>query len=209
MTLLTSCPEIDRDSQCIEDLSALVIILRFKLYDHVPLDATASFEEIAKGSGLDLNRTIGVLRHAMTNRIFREPVTGYVGHTAASALYIKQPDIQHWHGLNLIDLYPAAANIGRSLKHYQNSMESNKNSLNFFYNTEEDPIPYLTSRAESGVRFAGGMNFVGSSGAFDNRHLVESYPWHELGAETIVDVSKPGLDTFPVPFAFINSPPPN
>lgn len=191
--------ELTYESQCMEDLSSLVIILRFKLYEHVPLGGRASFEDIAKGSGLDLHRTTGVLRHAMTNRIFCEPQIGPVGHTAASAVYIKQPEIQDWHGLNLIDFYPAVANIGKSLEHYQNSMESNKSSLNFFYDTDENPIPYFTSRPDSGARFAGGMNFVGSSGAFDNRHLVASYPWQELGAGTIVDVSKLGLTVFLFP----------
>ena len=33
------------------------------------------------------------------------------------------------------------------------------------------------------------MNWMGKNGTFDNSHLVNSYPWGELGSSTIVNVS--------------------
>lgn len=48
------------------------------------------------------------LRHAMTNRIFKEVSPGVVAHTAASKVIAEDKALQDWLGFNTEDMFPVS-----------------------------------------------------------------------------------------------------
>ncbi|KAL1863348.1 hypothetical protein Plec18170_000182 [Paecilomyces lecythidis] len=171
------------------DTSALVFIYHCKLYQYIPLDGTATFEEIATKSGLDVHRTRLALRHAMTRRFFYEPQPGHVAHTAASALLVKEPDFVDFLGHQLGDTLPAVANLSKTIDKYGNSREPNHSATNVAFETDENPMSFIAAGAVSGPRFSGAMRWAGKTGSLDDSHIVENYPWDDFGDGMIVDVA--------------------
>ena len=75
-------------------------IYRFKLANAFPPGKEeATYEEMAKASGLSENDVRRLVRNAMTYRIFQEPRKGVVGHTAASKFFAMNPKLQQWVGM--------------------------------------------------------------------------------------------------------------
>ncbi|KAJ9399551.1 hypothetical protein DTO282F9_3425 [Paecilomyces variotii] len=173
----------------LHDTSALILIYHCKLYQHIPLNGTATFENIAAKSGLDIHRTRLALRHAMTRRFFCEPQPNHVAHTAASALLVTQPDFVDFLGHQLNDTLPAVANLSKTIDRYGNSTEPNHSATNVAFGTDENPMSFIASGTVSGPRFSGAMRWVAKTGSFDDRHIVENYPWDDFGEGTVVDVA--------------------
>ncbi|KAH8664873.1 hypothetical protein BGZ61DRAFT_484698 [Ilyonectria robusta] len=55
----------------------------------VPLEGAASFEEVSKKTGLNLDLTKRLIRYATTVRVFRETEPGRFAHKAQSALQLR------------------------------------------------------------------------------------------------------------------------
>lgn len=49
-------------------------------------------------------------------------------------------------------------------------------------------MSFIASGTVSGPRFSGAMRWVAKTGSFDDRHIVENYPWDDFGEGTVVDV---------------------
>lgn len=124
----------------------------------------------------------------MTRRFFYEPQPGHVAHTAASALLVTQPDFVDFLGHQLEDTLPAVASLSKTIDKYGNSTEPNQSAVNVAFGTDENPMSFIASGKVSGPRFAGSMRWVGKTGSFDDRHIVENYPWEEFGEGVVVDV---------------------
>jgi hypothetical protein len=96
-------------------LISLQAIYRFQLATSFPSgEDEATFAEISRASGLaeaDLRR---ILRHAMTNHIFREPRKGVVAHTAASKMLAVNPLMHQWVGMVSEEMWPSAARVRKS-----------------------------------------------------------------------------------------------
>jgi hypothetical protein len=71
-----------------------------------PIDQTATYAEIAKAVHLDEVNVRRFVRHAMTNRIFKEVSPGVVAHTAASRVLAEDRPMQDWVGFCVEDMWP-------------------------------------------------------------------------------------------------------
>ena len=71
-----------------------------------PVNETATFAEISTNIGLDEQNLTRLLRHAMTNRIFKELEPGVVAHTAISRLLAEDVMMNDWVGFCVDDLFP-------------------------------------------------------------------------------------------------------
>ena len=70
-----------------------------------PVNETATFAQIAEKVGLDEINLRRLLRHAMTNYIFKEVSPNVVAHTAASKVMAEDPKINDWVGFCLEDMW--------------------------------------------------------------------------------------------------------
>lgn len=76
------------------ELAAIQVALDFNFFEIVPQDGQISLEELAKKSGVDLDRTSRIVRLLATEFLFREPTPGYIAHNPSSYLLHKDEDIR-------------------------------------------------------------------------------------------------------------------
>lgn len=74
----------------------------------------ATFAQIAEGCDLNVLDVRRILRHAMSNHIFKEPRKGVVAHTAVSKILAQDPQMQAWTGVCVEDMWPSAAQVQAS-----------------------------------------------------------------------------------------------
>lgn len=75
-----------------------------------PVGSTATYAQIAAKVGIDEMNVRRFLRHAMTNRIFKEISPGVVAHTAASKVIAEERSMQDWLGFCTEDMSPVSCN---------------------------------------------------------------------------------------------------
>ena len=73
-----------------------------------PVGSTATYAQIAAKVGIDEMNVRRFLRHAMTNRIFKEVSPGVVAHTAASKVIAEEKSMQDWLGFCTEDMSPVS-----------------------------------------------------------------------------------------------------
>ncbi|KAF7556740.1 hypothetical protein G7Z17_g1253 [Cylindrodendrum hubeiense] len=71
------------------DVIVTKVLADNNVYAAVPLEGTATFEEVSTKTGLNLDLTKRLIRYATTIRVFRESEPGRVAHTAQSALQLR------------------------------------------------------------------------------------------------------------------------
>jgi hypothetical protein len=71
-----------------------------------PINETATYAQIAEAVNLDELNVRRFLRHAMTNRIFKEVSPGVIAHTAASRILAENGPMQDWVGFCVEDMFP-------------------------------------------------------------------------------------------------------
>ena len=90
------------------DLVSLQAIYHYKIAQS--FSGEASYAQISGTCGLDEPTLRRIMRHAMTNHIFKEH-NNIVSHTAASKLLNENPLLQAWVGMICEESWPAAARV--------------------------------------------------------------------------------------------------
>lgn len=76
-----------------------------------PVGSTATFAEISKNVNVDEMNVRRIMRHAMTNQIFKEVSPGVVAHTAASKVLAEDKEMQDWVGMTTEDIMPVGVTL--------------------------------------------------------------------------------------------------
>ena len=85
-------------------------INRFGIARNLPQDHPVSYSELANSTGLDPELLKRLVRHAITQRVFKEPKKGFVEHTATSRL-LAGPTANSWMGVGCEEMWPAALKV--------------------------------------------------------------------------------------------------
>ncbi|KAK1990841.1 O-methyltransferase [Colletotrichum falcatum] len=175
-----------------QDSLSLQLVNHFGLAKLVPVDGTITLDELESKTALDRVNVARVLRHAMTNRIFREPAPGVIAHTAASRLLAEDQALQDWVGYNLEDNFPASGHVLQALKAYPEATSLTRTGFNFAFGTVDEEPMFVTfgkdpARAR---RFGGAMLSLTGGEGYEVRHLVDNYDLSDVDARggTFVDV---------------------
>jgi 6-hydroxytryprostatin B O-methyltransferase len=134
----------------------------------------------------------------MTNNLFQEPIPGYVAHTGASSIFVRQPTSAAWILHNLEDI-PTAKVIAAMEKWGDSQLTTETASqLGFEYLADKPESTWWTVMESEGdgekkgyrmQRFGDGMSWA-SGGLTDKyRYLIHGFDWAGLGSGTVVDVS--------------------
>ena len=95
------------------NLLPLHAIYKYKIAQNVPVGGQIGYGELSEKTGLDEVNLRRFLRHAMTNRIFREVVLegGEKGveHTATSRVLAEDGKMNDWVGLCCEDIWPVSS----------------------------------------------------------------------------------------------------
>lgn len=98
------------------DLAALHTISRFDVARQLPLDGSISYEDLSNRYGLASVNLRRVLRHSMTNDLFREVSPGHVAHSVLSCLLAESPLIRATASMLCNDQLPAAPKLADALQ---------------------------------------------------------------------------------------------
>ncbi|GJC97070.1 O-Methyltransferase [Colletotrichum higginsianum] len=166
--------------------------VRWKTWSLVPIDGTITLAELQSKTSLDPVNVARILRHVMTNRIFREPSPGVIAHTAASRLLAEDQSLQDWVGYNLEDNFPASAHVLQALNAYPEATSLTRTGFNFAFDTVDKEPMFVTfgkdpARAK---RFGGAMLSLTGGEGYEVKHLVDSYDFGEIDSKggTLVDI---------------------
>ncbi|TQN68224.1 Chlorophenol O-methyltransferase [Colletotrichum shisoi] len=175
-----------------QDSLSLQLVNHFRLAKLVPIDGTITLAELQSKTSLDPVNVARILRHVMTNRIFREPSPGVIAHTAASRLLAEDHSLQDWVGYNLEDNFPASAHVLQALNAYPEATSLTRTGFNFAFDTVDKEPMFVTfgkdpARAK---RFGGAMLSLTGGEGYEVKHLVDSYDFGEIDSKggTLVDI---------------------
>ncbi|KAK6224822.1 o-methyltransferase [Colletotrichum tabaci] len=175
-----------------QDSLSLQLVNHFRLAKLVPIDGTITLAELQSKTSLDPVNVARILRHVMTNRIFREPSPGVIAHTAASRLLAEDQSLQDWVGYNLEDNFPASAHVLQALNAYPEATSLTRTGFNFAFDTVDKEPMFVTfgkdpARAK---RFGGAMLSLTGGEGYEVKHLVDSYDFGEIDSKggTLVDI---------------------
>ena len=174
------------------DFLGLRVVYRYKLFNAIPLDGTASYAEIAADSGLKESLCRRFIRTAIASNIFNEDTqTGRVRHTAASRLMATDSDLCDALGLDLEDIGPSSVKIIDAWEKYgQESGEPTDSAFCMYNETDKPVFAFLSGHPERARRFGTAMRFFTKDEGWDIRHLGASFDWSLIDkpGNVIVDI---------------------
>ncbi|KAF2969065.1 hypothetical protein GQX73_g4493 [Xylaria multiplex] len=174
-----------------------------------PLGKEASFAEIAAATGLDQGLVRRFIRHAIVKDIFVEPRPGIVAHNAVSRLLAEDQVVHDWVGASTDDLWQAAAQTCNALDKWSASQEPNETASipylcacmhdGFALANKTDQSIYLefSKFPERARRFGNAMRAFTEGTGFELSHIVNNFPWGDLGEGIIVGGSQ-GFASFAI-----------
>jgi hypothetical protein len=168
---------------------SLLAIYQFKVAQAIKLDEEVSYEELSKRVNVDELNLKRLVRHAITNHIFREPRKGYVAHTRTSRILVEDEQMAAWVGLTNEDIWLAMACTTDAMRKWPGSQEPNETGMQIAYNTTDHFFKIIASSPERLRRHGKAMAAHSTGEGFSAATLIDAYPWESLGEGTIVDVS--------------------
>jgi hypothetical protein len=145
--------------------------------------------------GVDEVNIRRLIRHAMTNRIFRESRDGYVAHTAISRVLLEDANMADWVGVCSAEFFPAAARTVDALQKYPASQEPTQTGYSLAHCPDKPMFAEMGKDPARAKRFGGAMGSLTGGEGYEVDHIVNNYPWADLGEATIVDVRSDIYDT--------------
>ena len=163
------------------------VLTRFQIASFVPVDGQATYEEISEASGINVVNLRRIMRYAMTNYIFREPVAGVVVHTASSQLMAEDELTKNALVTMSSEGFGAAAKTAEAMSLHPNSDEP---ALSGWGLANEAVYPLYEELArhhpERALAVADSMDAYNSWIPIEP--LLDNYDWASLGQATVVDV---------------------
>lgn len=186
-------------------LLSQLAIARLGLATLVPLDEkeggqpTTTFSQLASTSGLSEKNIRGLIRHAVSQRVFVEGHSpGVVSHSAASRLLATEPDMVSWVSWLTEDCWPAAFRSLDAMTKWPDSQEPQHTGFALAHDTDKPIFEYLAGEPERAARFAAGMRLYAKRPGTDVRFSVQGWMggWKSLfsactdqgQSATVVDV---------------------
>lgn len=170
---------------------SLNTISHFDLARLVPLDGEISYAELASKSGMGLVALRQLVRHAITNKIFREPSKDVVAHTPASRLLVEDKKSSALISYLTDTLKLSAAHECDALQRWPGSQSPAETGLSIAVGNPGQTSLYdiLKNDVRQKERFSDAMEVWTGGTGFGVEPLVEGYDWGKLAEGTLVDVS--------------------
>ncbi|CZR63074.1 related to sterigmatocystin 7-O-methyltransferase precursor [Phialocephala subalpina] len=171
---------------------SLHAIYHYKIAQSFPINETTTFTQIAEKTGLDEINVRRFMRHAMTNRIFKEVEPGVVAHTAASRVLAEDKAMQDWVGFCVEDIWPAASRVVDAINLNPSASEPTQAGFQLANNTV-DVEPMFVTFGKSPLRakrMGGAMTSLTGGEGYEVSYLINNYDWATINAKsgTVVDI---------------------
>jgi hypothetical protein len=124
----------------------------------------------------------------MTNHIFYEPTPGFVAHTSSSRLLVENAQLTAWVGFFSEDLLGPITQTVNAMDTWPGSQEPRETGFQVANNTSDNFFEYFAKNPERLKRYGTAMAANAASEGYHVKHVIENYPWEELGEATVVDL---------------------
>jgi 6-hydroxytryprostatin B O-methyltransferase len=172
---------------------ALEWLLHFDVLPHVPLSSGSAitYDALAVAAGVPEPQLRSVARMAMTSAILAEPRPGVVAHTAASAMFVRQPLMRDWARYMFAASMPTAAAMVRQTERWPGSLKKNETAYNIAFGHDLPFFEHLSQDPALTKQFSGYMKSVTDGQGMSLDHLLAGFDWAGLpeGA-LVVDVRR-------------------
>ncbi|KAI1496582.1 putative O-methyltransferase [Biscogniauxia marginata] len=166
-------------------LGAWQTALRFKFFSIIPLEGTASVENIAAAACMDKGRVRSILKLLASQRCFEEVGEDVYEHTSLSAFIVQNKDIEAIISFQAEEMFEAASLTATSIENAPYTCDAAHSAFNLRFGTS--PYQWYAANPERGARFASAMaGYVQMNR--DTTELRDRFPWDSLVNKTVVDV---------------------
>ena len=83
----------------------------YNIHNLVPLETGTTFKELAEKTGVPVKKLTRLLRHGMTDHLFREPTPGHVKHTIATKALVLMPRLATWSEMSMYEVGPSKMHV--------------------------------------------------------------------------------------------------
>ncbi|KAL8749667.1 MAG: hypothetical protein Q9184_006719 [Pyrenodesmia sp. 2 TL-2023] len=169
---------------------SLRAIYTYNLASYVPLTGTTTYTDLSAQSSLPAPLIRRFFRLAIATHMFGSPTPDTVAHTAASRLFLTDPNFPDATGLQTAELGPASARMVDAITKYGADGEPGHTAYALQHGA---PIfDVLGKDPERARRFGAAMKYYTKGSGYDLKHLVEGFDWAALDQKpcgaTVVDV---------------------
>lgn len=159
----------------------LRIIWKFKLASAIPLNGSATYEEISAVSGLSITIVIRAIRGAIGLNIFDvEAEAGRIRHTAISKLLATDEDYYNAIGLHIWDLGPPSAKLISAWEAFGGDAGEPDQSAFSLYYGGRSLFTVLTEEPERAHRFDSAMKFYTKDRLLGMDDIGSAFDWSIL-----------------------------
>ncbi|KAM0741261.1 hypothetical protein ACQRIT_004118 [Beauveria bassiana] len=172
----------------------LEVICEFRVAEAVPPTGSIPYADLAlkiehlTGIKVIVSDLKCILRLAMANYLFSEPIPNHVAHSRSSLLMLEDPSVASWVGMFTTDLLRPIVNTVEAMKKWPGSQEPNETGVNIAYRNNTPFFEFVQSDQTRMKRYGLAMKAHGDRDGFDLTHTINGYPWAELGAAKVVDI---------------------
>jgi hypothetical protein len=125
----------------------------------------------------------------MTNHIFHEPTPGFVAHTSSSRLLVENAQLSAWVGFFSEDLLGPIGRTVDAMDRWPCSQEPRETGFQVANSTNDNFFEHFAKNPERLKRYGTAMAANAASEGYHVKHVVDNYPWGDLGKATVVDVT--------------------
>ncbi|KAL8833749.1 MAG: hypothetical protein Q9205_007552 [Flavoplaca limonia] len=166
------------------DLGALQVALDFEFFQLIPANGELAIKDLAKKSGLDVDRTGRIVRQLITYRFFEELRPKVISHSSTSLLMQQDEELRSVVHYSLDEMLKAAADCNISLK--ANPHEANQNLNPFATRHGVGIFEFYKNDPEKARRFGKAMAGLRRMDRHLDYLLQDSFDWSAIKG-TVVD----------------------
>ena len=182
------------------DELSIRFVIKYQIFNIVPLEGSCSYAAIAKATGLSEQLVQRFLRHCMGNHIFAQTSDGQVRHTAYTRELATDPAFVDGSGYQLDEMSPSSAFGLEALDRFGESGEQNETGFALFNQAFtqkggqiaplQDIYEVLAQNPSRGRQFGAGLRFYSKGSSQDLRQLLAGFDWTTVDNPdwTMVDI---------------------
>ena len=154
-------------------------------------DEGITFTDLARKLNVSRRTLARILRHAMTNNIFRESVVGSIAHTSLSLELAKPRNpVRGVVGHLTETVFPAVSRMVEAHDRFgTEGASATEAPFHEAFGTDMGALDWVANDPVRSARFAESMKGAASDGPFSSVNTVNSFDWQGLGQANVVDVS--------------------